>query len=102
MTIYNYSNPTLKTLLGEKMPKENLLEDKFLTPTKFSAEIERLVHKSSGLITYIEAVVTYCQENEIEIETVPKLMSKPLKERLKHEAQRLNYMKQTTKGVLPL
>tara|TARA_B100000287_G_scaffold20066_1_gene20037 strand:+ start:751 stop:1002 length:252 start_codon:yes stop_codon:yes gene_type:complete len=83
------------------MPKETA-DDKFLTPTKFSAEIERLVHKSNGLITYIEAVVTYCQENEIEVETVPKLLSKPLKERLKHEAQRLNYMKQTTKGVLPL
>ena len=58
--------------------------------------------KSEGLITYIEAVVTYCQENEIELETVSKLVSKPLKERLKHEAQRLNYMKQTSKGVLPL
>ena len=40
---------------------------------------------------------TYCQENEIEVETVPKLISKPLKERLRHEAQRLNYMKQSSK-----
>jgi len=103
MTIYNYLNPISRNLLGEKMPKEiKDLEDKFLTPTKFSAEIERLVLKSEGLITYIEAVVTYCQENEIELETVPKLISKPLKERLKHEAQRLNYMKQSSKGVLPL
>ena len=77
-------------------------EDKFLTPTKFSLEIERLVKRSNGLITYIEAVVTYCQENEIELETVPKLVSKPLKERLRHEAERLNYMKQKTRGVLPL
>jgi len=84
------------------MPKENVLEDKFLTPTKFSQEIERLVHDSEGLITYIEAVVTYCQEHEIELETVPKLLAKPLKERLKCEAQRLNYMKQSSKGVLPL
>ena len=83
------------------MPKEQL-DDKFLTPTKFSAEIERLVHTSEGLISYIEAVVTYCQENEIELETVPKLISKPLKERLKHEAMKLNYMKQSSKGVLPL
>ena len=67
------------------MPEKEV-EDKFLTPTKFSQEIERLVKRSSGLISYIEAVVTYCQENEIEIETVPKLMSKPLKERLRHEA----------------
>ena len=101
MTIYNYSNPTLKNLLGEEMPKEQL-EDKFLTPTKFSQEIERLVKCSNGLITYIEAVVTYCQENDIELETVSKLISKPLKERLRHEAQRLNYMKASSKGVLPL
>ena len=101
MTIYNYSNPILKNLLGEEMPKEQL-EDKFLTPTKFSQEIERLVKCSNGLITYIEAVVTYCQENDIELETVSKLISKPLKERQRHEAQRLNYMKASSKGVLPL
>ena len=101
MTIYNYLNLTSSNLLGVRMPKEQL-DDKFLTPTKFSAEIERLVHTSEGLISYIEAVVTYCQENEIELETVPKLVSKPLKERLKHEAQRLNYMKASSKGVLPL
>ncbi len=101
MTIYNYLNLTSRNLLGVRMPKEQL-DDKFLTPTKFSAEIERLVHTSEGLISYIEAVVTYCQENEIELETVPKLVSKPLKERLKHEAQRLNYMKASSKGVLPL
>ena len=101
MTIYSYLNPISKNLLGEEMPKEQL-EDKFLTPTKFSQEIERLVKKSNGLITYIEAVVTYCQENEIEVETVPKLISKPLKERLRHAAPRLNYMKASSKGVLPL
>ena len=101
MTIYNYLNLTSRNLLGVRMPKEQL-DDKFLTPTKFSAEIERLVHTSEGLISYIEAVVTYCQENEIELETVHKLVSKPLKERLKHEAQRLNYMKASSKGVLPL
>ena len=83
------------------MSKEQL-EDKFLTPTKFSMEIERLVKRSNGLISYIEAVVTFCQENEIELETVPKLMTKPLKERLRHEAEGLNYMKKRSKGVLPL
>ena len=98
MTIYSYLNPTSKSL---QMPKDNP-EEKFMTPTKFSMEIERLVKTSNGLITYVEAVVTYCQENDIEIETVPKLMSKPLKERLRHEAERLNYMKKRSKGVLPL
>jgi|TARA_B100002019_G_C21256887_1_gene594391 hypothetical protein len=83
------------------MSKESV-DDKFLNPTRFSQEIERLVKSSNGMITYIEAIVTYCQENDVEIETVPKLLSKPLKERLRHEAMRLNYMKQSSKGVLPL
>ena len=81
---------------------EKQLEDKFLTPTKFSQEIERLVKRSNGLISYIEAVVTYCQENEIEIDTVPKLMSKPLKEKLKCEAMELNLLKKTSHAKLPL
>ena len=100
MTIYNYLSPILKN--SSPIMKDNLLDDKFMTPTKFSQEIERLVKTSKGLISYIEAVVTYCNENEIEVETVPKLLSKPLKERLRHEAMRLNYMKQSSKGVLPL
>jgi len=83
------------------MSKKDVSE-KFLNSTKFSHEIESLVKSSNGMITYIEAVVTYCQENEIEVETVPKLLSKPLKERLRHEAMRLNYMKKSSKGVLPL
>ncbi len=78
------------------------VKDSFLNPTKFSSDIERLVKTSNGLITYVEAIITYCQENEIELETVPKLLSKPLKERLRHEAMRLNFMKQSSKGVLPL
>ena len=113
MTIYNYSKHTsqsssLSIMLDKQVKKQTTkkskkdLDDKFLTPTKFSQEIERLVKTSGGLISYIEAVVTYCAENEIEIETVPKLLSKPLKERLRHEAERLNYMKATSKGVLPL
>ena len=51
MTIYNYLKPTSKNLLGEEMPKEQI-EDKFLTPTKFSQEIERLVKKSNGCLLY--------------------------------------------------
>jgi hypothetical protein len=83
------------------MPKDNP-EEKFMTAARFSIEIEKLVKTSNGLITYVEAVITYCQENDIELETVPKLISKPLKERLRHEAQRFNFIKKTSKGVLPL
>jgi len=79
---------------------EEFLEDNFMTPTKFADEIETLV-KSSGL-NYIEAVVDFCETNSIEIETVNKLISKPLKEKIKYDAQQLNFMKRTSRAVLPL
>lgn len=77
-------------------------KDKFLTPAKFSEDIEKIVKRSNGLVNYIEAVVTYCDENDIELETVSKLISKPLKEKIKYQAQSLNYMKKTSRGILPL
>jgi len=53
-------------------------------------------------MNYIDAIVQYCTDNEIEIETVGKLVSKPLKEKIKCLATELNYMKKTSKGKLPL
>ena len=82
------------------MDKKQLLEDKFMTAAKFSQEVEKIA--SENTMNYIDAIVHYCESNEIELESVSKLISKPLKERLRHEAQRLNYMKQSSKGVLPL
>ena len=78
------------------------MEKKFLTPTKFALEIEKLVKESHGLINYIDAVIVYCDQNEVEIESVPKLLSKPLKEKIKRDAQYLNYVKRTSRGILPV
>ena len=85
-----------------RVDSNDIKKDKFLTPLKFSENIERIVKESNGLVNYIEAVVTYCEDNDIEIETVSKLISKPRKEKLKYQAQNLNYMKKTSRGILPL
>ena len=69
----------------------NLIKEKFLCQSKFAQDIEYLVMTSK--INYIEAIVTYCEENGIEFESVSKLISKPLKEKLKHEATQLNFSK---------
>jgi hypothetical protein len=89
-------------LLEVGLMQNEFVEDKFLTSAKFSETIEKIVKESNGLVNYIEAMVTYCEENSIEFETVSKLISKPLKEKIKYQAQSLNYMKRTTRGVLPL
>jgi hypothetical protein len=78
------------------------LEKEFMTQGKFTSLVEELVKDSGGLLNYIEAVTTICEEYEIEIEIVNKLISRPLKDKLKWDAQKLNYVKRTSRGVLPL
>ena len=71
-----------------------------MTAAKFSQDVEKIAHENS--MNYIDAIVHYCESNEIEIESVSKLISKPLKEKLKYDAQRLNFMKKTTRAKLML
>ena len=79
---------------------EQAIEKKFLTPSKFALEIEKIVIQEN--MNYIDAIVHYCETNSIEVESVSKLISKPLKEKLKWDATRLNFMKRTSKAKLPL
>ena len=79
---------------------ERAIEKKFLTPSKFAIEIEKIVAEEK--INYIDAIVHYCEVNELEVESVTKLVSKPLKEKLKWDATRLNFMKRTSRAKLPL
>jgi hypothetical protein len=81
-------------LMSKKQKKifESELEGKFICADKFTSEIELLVAKNTDL-NYIDAVVQYCDENEIEIETVAKLISKQLKMRIEQDAIQLNYLK---------
>ena len=76
------------------------LEENFMTASKFSLEIENIV--KDGSLNYIEAIVMYCEEKAIEIEGVNKLINKPLKEKLKYEAQKLNFIKKGSRGFLAL
>ena len=79
---------------------DEIFEDKLMTSAKFSVEIEKIVKDSS--LNYIEAVVQFCEDKNIEMDGISKLISKPLKEKLKYDAQRLNFMKRTTRGILKL
>ena len=86
------------------MPETNelnkALNEKFVSKEKFASDIEALVLKTS--MNYIDAIVLYCEQQGIEIESVGKLISKPLKDKVKFDATELNYLKKTTRGKLPL
>ena len=84
-------------------PKDELekaIESKFLTPQKFAMEIEKIVSEEE--LNYIDAICHYCEKNGLEIESVTKLISKPLKEKLKFDAMELNFMKKTSRARLPI
>ena len=83
------------------MEKKNLLEDKFMTSAKFSQEVEKIAVTNEDM-NYIDSVLHLCEINEIEVESVSKLISKPLKEKLKYESQQLNFMKKTSRAKLML
>jgi hypothetical protein len=77
---------------------EKALENKFISSAKFSEEIEKIV--SSQKVNYIDAIVFYCEQNTIDLESIPKLISKPLKEKIKYEAMELNFLKKTSRAKL--
>ena len=83
-------------------PKEidKAINEKFVSKEKFASDIEQLVLATQ--MNYIDAIVQYCEDNGIEVESVNKLISKPLKEKIKYDATELNYLKKTTRGKLPL
>ena len=72
-----------------------------MTSAKFSQEVEKIAVTNSDM-NYIDSVLHLCDLNQIEVESVSKLISKPLKEKLKHEAQQLNFMKKTSRAKLML
>lgn len=87
------------------MTEENdinkLLESKFYCSRKFSEEIENIVRDNKGM-KYIDAIVFFCEKNNVDVETIPKLISKPLKEKIKCEAMQLNFLKKTSHAKLPI
>ena len=78
---------------------EKVLESKFFCPTRFAQEIETLVQINVEM-NYIDAIVHFCEKNSIDLESVPKLISKPLKEKIKCEATELNFLKKTSRAKL--
>jgi hypothetical protein len=78
---------------------EKVLESKFFCPSRFAQEIEGLV-QSNPEMNYIDAIVYFCDQNSIDVESVPKLISKPLKEKIKYEAMELNFLKKTSRAKL--
>ena len=70
-----------------------MIEDKFLTKSKFTKLIEKTVGELG--IPYMEAVLEVCNKNDIEPEDVKKFISPIIKGKIEAEAMNLNYLPKT-------
>jgi hypothetical protein len=66
---------------------------------EFSLQIEKIVQEKKG-ISYMDAILKYCDENDIDPSTVAPMLTKALKDKITIEAQNLNYIPKT--GQLPV
>jgi len=66
-----------------------------MTKDKFSMLIETMVRDHR--ISYLDAIVHWCEENEMEVETAAKLISPLIKEKMLVEAQDANVIKKSAR-----
>ena len=67
---------------------------------RFSLAIEEIVYMKD--VPYIDAVVIYCDQTGIEIETAAKFVSGVLKSKIQIEAEELHYLKRANTSKLPI
>jgi len=67
---------------------------------EFSLKIEEIVREKR--ISYMDAVIWYCENNDIDTGTVAPMINKSLKEKIKIEAQEKNMVKFPKTGKLPI
>ena len=75
-----------------------IITKKFRSPNEFSLYIEGRV--AAQEISYMEAIIQYCEEVDIDIESISKLINQSLKDKVQIEAEDGNYFKK--RGKLPL
>lgn len=67
----------------------------FKTPNEFSIHIEKMVLEDKNL-NHVDAIIKYCEQNQIEVEDVKSLVNKSLKAKLKKDYIEMNYLKSST------
>lgn len=67
--------------------------------TQFSLAIEEIVWDKD--VSYMEAVLLFCEETGFEVEVAAKLISGALKSKIKLEAEELHFLPKSNTAKLP-
>ena len=79
------------TLMLPKQGKVTFyIMNKKITPKKFSLIIEELV--LTKRLTHLEAIIYYCEKNNLEAHTITKWMDRTMREKIQSNAEDLNYL----------
>ena len=68
---------------------------KIISPQDFTITIEHI--KKSKNMTYMDAIQYYCEQNNIELETIGKLVQGALKSKVIEEADNLHFLPKPTR-----
>lgn len=69
-----------------------------MSKKKFSKMVEKMVRTTE--LSYMDAIIHLCEENQMELEDVKKFLSVSIVENLESEAMQLNFLeKQNTLDV---
>ena len=63
---------------------------------EFSVKIEEIIKAKKG-ISYMDAVLYFCEKNDIDPSTVNSIISKSIRDKIEVEAQNLNYLPKKAK-----
>jgi uncharacterized protein YdhG (YjbR/CyaY superfamily) len=74
------------------------MEKHFLNKNQFSKMIENVIREKK--LSYIEAIIDICEENNLEPEDIAKYINSIIKDKLEAEARSLNFLPR--QNTLPL
>lgn len=84
--------------MTEQLTDALIITKRFRSPNEFSIFIDevRLKHE----LSYMDAVINYCNEKDIDIDSIGPLINQKLREKIQIEAEQENMIK--PRGHLPV
>ena len=83
---------------NEQLTDVLVITKRFRSPTEFSLYIDEIVANFNT--TYMDAVINYCHEKDIDIDSIGSLINQKLREKIQMEAEIANMIK--PRGHLPV
>lgn len=82
----------------------NELTDSFVITKKFASKDSFCIHLHNIVkekkISYMESVLSFCEESEVDVESVSQLLDENIKQRIREEAEKENLIKPVSNRII--